>query len=52
VIVAFKEELKNYTTSKGTIQFPLTKPMPVTLIKKLVKARMSQDTSGARRRKK
>jgi uncharacterized protein YdhG (YjbR/CyaY superfamily) len=52
VIVAFKDELKGFTTSKGTIHFPLTKPMPVALIKKLVKTRIVQDASGIRRRKK
>ena len=52
VIEAFKEELKSYSTSKGTIKFPLDKPMPVALIKKLVKTRVLQDASGVRRRKK
>jgi uncharacterized protein YdhG (YjbR/CyaY superfamily) len=36
----FKKELKDYDTSKGTIRFPLDKPLPVGLIRKLIKARM------------
>jgi uncharacterized protein YdhG (YjbR/CyaY superfamily) len=52
VIEAFKEELKNFSTSKGTIHFSLDKPMPIALIKKLVKARVAQDASGVRRRQK
>ena len=52
VIVAFKDELKGFSTSKGTIHFPLSKPMPVALIKKLVKTRVAQDASGVRRRQK
>jgi uncharacterized protein YdhG (YjbR/CyaY superfamily) len=42
VIEAFKDELNGFSLSKGTIQFPLNKPMPIALIKKLVKARMVQ----------
>ncbi len=38
----FKEELKKYSTSKGTIRFAVDKPLPATLIKKLVKHAIAQ----------
>ena len=41
----FKHELKGFATSKGTIQFPTDKPLPIGLIKKLVKARVAQNES-------
>ena len=42
VIEAFRAELKRYAVSKGTIQFPLNKPMPAALVKKMVKLRVAQ----------
>ncbi len=42
VIEAFKKELKGYSMSKGTIHFPIDKPVPTALIKKLVKVRVAQ----------
>ena len=48
VIDEFQSDLKAYTTSKGTIQFPLNKPLPITLIKKIVKARVARNDSKQR----
>ena len=49
VIEAFKNELKGFSTSKGTIQFPTDKPLPTALVKKMVKARVAQNESKKRR---
>jgi uncharacterized protein YdhG (YjbR/CyaY superfamily) len=43
LLPSFKNELKNFEISKGTIRFPVDKPLPAALVKKLVKARVAQN---------
>lgn len=45
VMEEFKTELKGFSTSKGTVHFPAGKPVPVVLVKKMVKARVAQAES-------
>jgi uncharacterized protein YdhG (YjbR/CyaY superfamily) len=42
VINAFKKDLKDFRVSKGTIHFPVDKPLAATLLKKMVKARIAE----------
>ncbi len=46
-IVAFNAELTKYKTSKGAIQFPINDPLPLALIKKMVKFRLEEDMQTA-----
>jgi uncharacterized protein YdhG (YjbR/CyaY superfamily) len=42
-IRVFKDRLTAYKTSKGAIQFPLDKPLPLSLVKEIVKFRVQED---------
>jgi uncharacterized protein YdhG (YjbR/CyaY superfamily) len=57
IVEAHKDELKKYDTSKGTIRFQADHPLPVALVKKLVKARLAESQAsrperGSRSRRK
>ena len=41
-----KEELKPYKTGRGSVQFPLDKPLPVPLITKIVRAHAKMNEAG------
>jgi uncharacterized protein YdhG (YjbR/CyaY superfamily) len=48
-VAAFKRELKGYETSKGTIRFHESQPLPATLVRKIVKARIAENAAKSSR---
>ena len=44
---AFKDELANYKGAKGSVQFPIDKPMPLDLITRMVKFRLAKNEGKA-----
>jgi uncharacterized protein YdhG (YjbR/CyaY superfamily) len=51
-IGAFKNEFSGYKWSKGAVQFPIDKPMPIDLISKIVKFRLQEDLEKEKRKAK
>jgi uncharacterized protein YdhG (YjbR/CyaY superfamily) len=47
-VEAHKDDLKDFETSKGTIRFQADKPLPVALVRKLVKARIAENAGRQR----
>jgi uncharacterized protein YdhG (YjbR/CyaY superfamily) len=43
-VTAFKNDLKEYKTSKGAIQFPIDKPLPHQLILRIVRFRVDENS--------
>lgn len=51
-IAAFKRELAGYKTSKGAVQFPIEKPIPADLVRKIVTFRVKENERATRSRRK
>ena len=49
-VKAFSKELARYDTSKGTIRFDPKRPLPVSLVRKIVKARVAENAARKKRR--
>ena len=50
-IEAFKDELSAYKGAKGSVQFPLDQPMPLSLIRRIVEYRVKENSERKPRKK-
>ncbi len=49
-ISAFEKELKQYKQGKGSVQFPLAKPLPLDLIRQIVRQRVAENKAKPKKR--
>src|SRR5690349_3771273 len=50
-IDAFKKDLSKYKQGKGSVQFPLDKPMPLSLITRIVKYRLKENLAKGKKKR-
>jgi len=50
-IETFKKELSPYKGAKGSVQFPLDKPIPLDLVKRIVRYRAKENVEKAKKKK-
>ncbi len=50
-VAAFKKELSGYKWAKGSVQFPLDKPLPLGLVSRIVKFRLKENLSQKKKRR-
>ncbi len=48
-IAAFKKELASYKQSKGAVQFPIDKPIPFDIVRKIVKFRVQKENEARKK---
>jgi uncharacterized protein YdhG (YjbR/CyaY superfamily) len=51
-MVEFQKEFSAYKTGKGSIQFPIDQPMPLSLISKMVEFRVNENLQKAKKKSK
>jgi uncharacterized protein YdhG (YjbR/CyaY superfamily) len=49
---AFKQELSRYKGAKGSVQFPIDEPLPLPLIRRIVKYRVKENLARKQKKKK
>jgi uncharacterized protein YdhG (YjbR/CyaY superfamily) len=49
-IEEFKKELSKYKGAKGSVQFPLDQPLPLSLVTKIVKFRVAKNLEKAKKK--
>ncbi len=50
-IASFRDEIRGFKSAKGSVQFPHDRPLPVELIRKIVKYRVSENLRKAKKKK-